>query len=43
MPNNRLKEQIENLVPRIHVVGDAVEPHNALQAVKEGFLAGLKV
>lgn len=42
-PLNGLKKELEDLVPQIHVVGDAVEPRNALLAIKEGFFAGLKV
>jgi len=30
-------------VPEIYVVGDAQSPRNALEAIREGFLAGLKV
>jgi 2,4-dienoyl-CoA reductase (NADPH2) len=42
-PENALAGQIDSLVPEIHVVGDAKEPRNALDAVREGFLAGLKI
>ena len=38
---NRLLRDIEDLVPQIYVVGDAKEPRNALEAIREGFQAGL--
>ena len=34
---------LENVVPEIHVVGDAKSPRNALAAIREGFEAGLLV
>ena len=39
---NRLLRDIEDLVPQIYVVGDAKQPRNALEAIREGFQAGLK-
>jgi len=42
-PENRLFREIEGLVPELHLIGDAKEPRNALEAVREGFLAGLKI
>jgi hypothetical protein len=30
-------------VPEMHVIGDAKSPRNALEAIKEGFLTGLKI
>jgi len=38
-----LESEITGLVPEIHTIGDAKEPRNALEAIKEGFLAGLKI
>jgi 2,4-dienoyl-CoA reductase (NADPH2) len=40
---NDLASGAANLVPEVYTVGDAVQPRNALEAVKEGFLTGLKI
>ena len=40
---NSLAGELEGLVPQIHIVGDARNPRNALEAIREGWLAGLKV
>jgi hypothetical protein len=40
---NRLADKLKDLVPEIHVVGDAKSPRNALEAIREGFLAGLRI
>jgi 2,4-dienoyl-CoA reductase (NADPH2) len=40
---NSLAVGLEGLVAEIQVVGDARNPRNALDAVREGWLAGLKV
>jgi 2,4-dienoyl-CoA reductase (NADPH2) len=42
-PVNRLALELEGVVPVLHVVGDAREPRNALEAIREGFEAGLRV
>jgi 2,4-dienoyl-CoA reductase (NADPH2) len=42
-PDNALANEVESLVPEVHLVGDAKEPRNALDALREGFLAGLKI
>jgi 2,4-dienoyl-CoA reductase (NADPH2) len=42
-PEKDLAAALHDLVPEVVVVGDAIEPRNALEAVKEGFMAGLKV
>ncbi len=42
-PSDRLASELEGTVPELHVVGDAKGPRNALEAVKEGFMAGLVV
>jgi len=42
-PEKDLPTALHDLVPEVVVVGDAIEPRNALEAVKEGFMAGLKV
>lgn len=38
-----LKGEIEDLVQEIRVIGDAARPRNALEAIKEGFMAGLSI
>lgn len=40
---NKLAAELKDLVPVIHVIGDAQSPRNALEAIREGFLAGLRV
>ena len=42
-PENHLVEQLQDMGVEIHVIGDAKRPTNALQAVREGFMAGLKI
>ncbi len=42
-PENALVSEIESLVPEVTVVGDAKDPRQALDAVREGFLAGLEI
>jgi len=34
---------LKDLVPELHVIGDAKKPHNALEAIREGFLIGLGI
>ena len=41
--NNNLFDDIKGLVPEFHTIGDAKEPRNALEAIKEGFLVGLEI
>jgi 2,4-dienoyl-CoA reductase (NADPH2) len=40
---NRLLSEIEALISEVYIIGDAKEPRNALEAIKEGFLTGLKI
>jgi 2,4-dienoyl-CoA reductase (NADPH2) len=40
---NELAAQLQDLVPEIFTVGDAQTPRNALEAIREGFMAGAKV
>lgn len=40
---NTLSAAMAGVVPEIHTIGDALEPRNGLEAVKEGFLTGLKI
>ena len=40
---NRLMSEIEALILEVYIIGDAKEPQNALEAIKEGFLTGLKI
>jgi len=42
-PENDLLNEIGNLVPEIHTIGDAKEPRKAMEAIKEGFLTGLRI
>jgi 2,4-dienoyl-CoA reductase (NADPH2) len=42
-PENSLVDEIGELVPQIFTIGDAKTPRNALEAIKEGFLTGLKI
>ncbi|MDZ7698303.1 MAG: FAD-dependent oxidoreductase [Deltaproteobacteria bacterium] len=39
-PVNGLREEIEAIVPQVHVIGDAKDPRNALSAIREGFEVG---
>jgi 2,4-dienoyl-CoA reductase (NADPH2) len=34
---------LKNLVPELYVIGDANQPRNALEAVREGFLTGVAI
>ncbi len=43
MPDNPLADELEGVVPEIHVIGDAKQARNALEAIKEGLLVGLKI
>ncbi len=40
---NSLVDQIGGDIPEVYTIGDAKEPRNALEAIKEGFLTGLKI
>jgi 2,4-dienoyl-CoA reductase (NADPH2) len=40
---NELADQIQEMVSEIHIVGDAEKPRNALEAIREGFMAGLRL
>jgi 2,4-dienoyl-CoA reductase (NADPH2) len=40
---NTIVNDIENLIPEVYTIGDAKEPRKALEAVREGFLAGLEI
>jgi 2,4-dienoyl-CoA reductase (NADPH2) len=42
-PVDTLSGSLTGAVPEVYRVGDAVEPRNALEAVREGFLTGLKI
>jgi 2,4-dienoyl-CoA reductase (NADPH2) len=42
-PENTLADEAGSLVPEAYVVGDAEQPGHALDAIREGFLAGLKI
>jgi 2,4-dienoyl-CoA reductase (NADPH2) len=40
---NELADQIQEMVSEIYIVGDAEKPRNALEAIREGFMAGLRL
>ena len=40
---NGLAQELAGEVPELHTIGDAKEPRNAMEAIKEGFLAALKI
>ncbi len=42
-PENGLEKPIKELVGETYVVGDAIRAGNALEAIREGFLVGLKI
>ena len=42
-PENALVERIKKVAPEVHAIGDAKEPRKALEAIREGFLAGLRL
>jgi 2,4-dienoyl-CoA reductase (NADPH2) len=42
-PVNRLADELQGIVAEIHLIGDARTPRNALESIREGWLAGLKV
>ena len=42
-PVNLLVDEMGDRVPEIYTIGDAKAPRNALEAIKEGFLTGLKI
>jgi len=42
-PENGLAGEIGDLIPETYIIGDAGDPRNALEAIKEGFLTGLNI
>ena len=38
-----LSRDIADLSSEFYIIGDAKEPRNALEAIKEGYLTGLKI
>lgn len=42
-PENHLEEELKGLAKDIYVIGDAAEPRKAIDAIREGFMAGLKI
>jgi len=42
-PENGLVSEIERLVAEVYTIGDAKEPRKALDAIREGYLAGLQI
>ena len=42
-PENGLVSEIERLVAEVYTIGDAKEPRKALDAIREGYMLGLKI
>jgi 2,4-dienoyl-CoA reductase (NADPH2) len=42
-PENKLAARLGTWLSEVYTIGDAKEPRNALEAIKEGFLTGLKL
>ncbi|MBW2596878.1 MAG: hypothetical protein JRC93_13100, partial [Deltaproteobacteria bacterium] len=42
-PENALADKLKGLAVEILVIGDAKTPRNALEAIREGFEAGLRL
>ncbi|MBN1627576.1 MAG: FAD-dependent oxidoreductase, partial [Deltaproteobacteria bacterium] len=42
-PENSLEKELKAIVGEVYVIGDAASPRKAIDAIREGFLAGLKV
>lgn len=40
---NRLAGELQKFVPEVYVIGDAADPRKALDAIREGYLTGLKI
>jgi 2,4-dienoyl-CoA reductase (NADPH2) len=43
LPENGLVSEIERFVREVHTIGDAKKPGKALDAIREGYLVGLKI
>jgi 2,4-dienoyl-CoA reductase (NADPH2) len=43
LPENRLMAEIDRLIPEVYIIGDAKKPRNAMEAINEGSLTGLKI
>jgi 2,4-dienoyl-CoA reductase (NADPH2) len=41
--SNELQHKVMDFVKEVHVIGDAKEPRNALEAIREGFFTGLEI
>ena len=42
-PDKSLESEVRALVEEVYIIGDAMEPRKALNAIQEGFLTGLKI
>ena len=42
-PQNSLAKEIKALISEIYTIGDAKEPRDALNAIREGYLLGLQI
>ncbi|HXZ38381.1 MAG TPA: FAD-dependent oxidoreductase [Thermodesulfobacteriota bacterium] len=43
MANRQLVQELEGIVPEVHVAGDCISPRMVKEAMEEGFLAGWKI
>lgn len=41
--NNSIASEIARIFPEVHIIGDALKPRKALEAIAEGFEAGRKI
>ena len=42
-PHNELQEQLKDLVPEIHLIGDGLKPRKAMDAIHEGYHLGNEI
>ena len=43
LPDNALKKDLQNMPYEFHIIGDAREPRNALDAISEGHRIALQI
>ncbi len=41
--NNQLANELKTMFPELHLIGDAKEPRDALAAIREGMLVGMRI
>ena len=42
-PRNNLLKALKKEIPKVHIIGDAMKPRNALEAIHEGAVVGRKI